>query len=156
FERAVVNTHHRAAAFEPFLSGLGLPVDIVYEPEILGTAGGVANAKDALGDGDVLVYNGDILLEASSRGALLADLLARHAVASAEGALATWAVAPKAVGQGTVGMDAQGRIVRLRGRLFGDEARGGDFLGVMTMSAAMRSRLPARGCLVADAALPAL
>src|SRR5262245_58074994 len=50
-ERAALNTHHLAEAFKPsILERLPLAITVLHEPEILGTAGGVANAAGALGD----------------------------------------------------------------------------------------------------------
>ena len=147
---AVLNTHHLAAAFAG-LAGLPLALRVILETEILGTAGGVAHAAALLGEGDVLVWNGDILA-AVDVGALIAS-------PRTGGAAATLAVAPRAVGavgDGTVGLGADGRVVRLRGERFGDEIAGADFLGVHVLGAALRARLPERGCLVGDLYLPAL
>jgi mannose-1-phosphate guanylyltransferase len=144
---AVLNAHHRAADFSAgALDALPIPVHVLREPEILGTAGGVSNAAAALGEGDVVVWNGDILADLD-----VAALCAEH---RERGAAATLAVAPRAAGEGTVGMDAGGRVVRLRGERFGEEAGGGDFIGVQVLGGALRRRLPDRGCLVGDAYLP--
>ncbi len=57
-----------------------------------------------------------------------------------------------------MGIDLQGRIVRLRGEPTADgvEARGGAFLGIHVVGEALRAALPEEGCLVGDAYLPAL
>ncbi len=48
----VLNTHHLAGAFTAeILAGLPIALRVVHEREILGTAGGVANASALLGDG---------------------------------------------------------------------------------------------------------
>ena len=144
---AALNAHHRAADFSAgALGALSIPVEVLHEPEILGTAGGLANAAGALGQGDVVVWNGDILIELD-----VAGLLAAH---RAGGAAATLAVAPRPAGEGTVGVGAGGQVVRLRGERFGEEAAGGDFVGVQVVGEAIRGRLPARGCLVGDGYLP--
>jgi mannose-1-phosphate guanylyltransferase len=119
---------------------------VLHEPELLGTAGGLANAAPALGEGDAVVWNGDILIDLDVRA-----LLAAH---RAGGAAATLAVAPRPAGEGTVGIDVAGRVTRLRGERFGEEAAGGDFVGVQVVGEALRRRLPARGCLVGDVYLP--
>ena len=144
--RAVINTHHLPEAFAS-LGAPPLPVDVIHEPEILGTAGGLHNAASLLGDGDVLVWNADIVADVDVDG-LLALLRG--------GAAAALAAAPRPRGQGTLGVDASGRLVRLRGVVVGSEARGGDFLGVQAVSAALRGELPHAGCLVGDVYLPAL
>jgi mannose-1-phosphate guanylyltransferase len=148
-ERAVVNVHHLAEAFTPDARAY-VPVElaVVHEPVLLGTAGGVANAAPLLGDGDVVLWNGDILAEVD-----VSLLLAAH---ERSGALATLAFARRPVGEGTIGLDEEGAVVRLRAERFGSEAIGGDFLGVHVIGRALRGALPREGCLVGDAYLPAL
>ncbi len=146
---AVLNTHHLAEAFTPArIDGLPLRLRVIHEASILGTGGGVANAAPLLGVGDVIVWNGDILVDVD-----VAALLRAH---RAERASATLAVAPRARGEGTVGVAADGAVVRLRGERFGEEARGGDFLGIYALGSVLRARLPEVGCLIGDGCLPAL
>jgi len=142
--RVVVNAHHHAdqlRAFARVHPGMALS----EEPELLGTAGGIAHAADLLGAGDVLLWNADILAAVD-----VPALLAAH------GDQATLVVQPLAGGQGSVGMDEAGRVVRLRRERFGEEARGGEFLGIQVLGAALRARLPARGGLIEDVYIPAL
>jgi mannose-1-phosphate guanylyltransferase len=147
--QACLNTHHLAAAFSgEQLAALPLDLRVLHEPRILGTAGGIANAAPHLGDGDVVVWNGDILADLD-----VGALLEAHAK---EAALATLAVAPRPRGEGTVGLGVDGAVVRLRGERFGEETAGGDFMGIQAVSAALRRRLPEVGCLVGDGYLPAL
>lgn len=146
---AVLNTHHLAEAFTPAqIDALPLRLRVIREPTILGTGGGVANAAELLGAGDVVVWNGDILADVD-----IPALLAAH---RSERAPATLATAPRPRGEGTVGLAADGAVVRLRGERFGVEERGGDFLGIYALGPALRSRLPAVGCLLGDGCLPAL
>jgi mannose-1-phosphate guanylyltransferase len=147
--RAVVNTHHLPEAFTPErLATLPLPVEVLHEPVLLGTAGGLANAAAHLAAGDVVVWNGDIVIDLD-----VGALLEAH---RRGGALATLAVAARPRGEGTVGVGAAGRVVRLRGEQFGDEVTGCDFVGVQVVGDAIRRALPREGCLVGDAYLPAL
>jgi mannose-1-phosphate guanylyltransferase len=148
-QEAALNTHHLAEAFRPEVLGL-LPLRLVvlWEREILGTAGGVKNAEGALGPGDVVVWNGDIVAAIDVGGVLDAHW--------SGGALATLVVAPRARGEGTVGLGEGGEVLRLRGERFGEEVSGGDFVGVQVIGEALRRALPARGCLVGDGYLPAL
>ena len=141
--RIVVNVHHRPDDVRSWAAGER--IDVSEEAQLLGTAGGVARAAPLLGAGDVLVWNGDIL----------SDLSPRALVAAHRGE-ATLAVLPRPAGEGNVGLDAEGRLVRLRAERFGDEVRGGEFLGVHVLGARLRAALPATGCLVGDAYLPAL
>jgi mannose-1-phosphate guanylyltransferase len=143
----VVNAFHLPDAFADLVGD----VHVVTETRLLGTAGGVRNAAPWLGADDVLVWNGDILAE------LPAEAVVRtHRSGTAQ---STLVVRPRPAGQGNVGVDAEGRVVRLRTTAFGalgPEAQGGEFLGIHVLGAAVRARLPAEGCLVGDVYLPML
>jgi mannose-1-phosphate guanylyltransferase len=147
--RIVVNAHHHAAQVRAFVDalGAGAGVSLSKETALLGTAGGIAHAAPLLGEGDVLVWNGDILADVD-----VAALVAAHQ-APAE---ATLLVQPLPAGRGPVGLDAQGRVVRLRQDRFAPEATGGDFLGIHVLGRRLRERLPESGGLVEDVLVPAL
>lgn len=149
----VLNTHHLAECFDArLLASLPIPAQLVHEPTIRGTAGGVAGARDVLPPGDVITWNGDILADVD-----IAALRHAYAQEAAQGALAVLVVLPRdRVGQGTIGLSEDGRIVRLRGQVFGEEKRSADYVGVQMIGAEVRSRLPAEGCFMADVYLPAL
>ncbi len=131
--RVVVNAHHLAGQVVAFARGLGGDVRVSEEAELLGTAGGLAQAAELLGAGDVLVWNGDILAEVE-----VAALASAHARGDR---VATLVVQPMPAGQGPVGVDGQGRVVRLRTERFGEEVRGGQFLGIYVLGASLRARL---------------
>jgi mannose-1-phosphate guanylyltransferase len=144
--RIVVNAHHRVEDLRAFMRSCGERFVLSEESSLLGTAGGVAHARPLLGDGDVLVWNGDILAEI--------DL---PALRSAHRHEATLVVRPGAPGSGNVGIAEDGRIVRLRGETTATgESQGGEFLGIHVIGAALVRGLPSRGCLVGDVYLPAL
>jgi mannose-1-phosphate guanylyltransferase len=145
-DRLVANAHHHAAA----LARAAAELDVVVSEEatILGTGGGVAAARRWLGEGEVVVWNGDILAPVDVRGLVAA----RRSV----DALAAWAVAPRERGAGTVGVDADGRVVRVRDVRAGLEVRGGDFLGISALSSGLVRALPTEGCLVGDVLGPAI
>jgi mannose-1-phosphate guanylyltransferase len=69
---------------------------------------------------------------------------------------ATLLVQPLARGEGSVGCDARGSIVRLRREAVAAEAYGGEFVGIHVLGESLRRTLPARGCLVGDVYIPAL
>jgi mannose-1-phosphate guanylyltransferase len=146
FQRVVLNVHHLAATFAPYIARLALPAQVVEEPEIKGTAGGVAGARVFLQSAPALVWNGDIL----------ADPPIEALLASADSDHFCFGVAPRPPGVGTVGLDRQGNVVRLRGERFGEETQSGDYVGVLALGAAVLAALPERGCLFGDAALPLL
>ena len=146
--RIVVNAHHLAAQVVDFAHRQGGGLAVSEETELLGTAGGIAQAAALLGAGDVLVWNGDILAEVD-----VTALLASHAAGER---VATLVVQPLPAGQGPVGLDSQGRVVRLRTERFGDEARGGQFLGIYVLGVALRGRLVSPGGVVEDVLVPAM
>jgi mannose-1-phosphate guanylyltransferase len=144
--RIVVNAHHRAEDLHAFVAARSEPLAVSEEPELLGTAGGIARAATLLGEGDVLVWNGDILADVDA-----------EALSRAHAGDGTLVVRPRTAGEGNVGVDARGHVVRLRRETVRDgEVRGGDFLGVHVLGAALRRALPARGGLIEDAYLPAI
>jgi mannose-1-phosphate guanylyltransferase len=110
--RFFVNTHHQPERFVetfPDSSYRGRPIDFHYEPELLETAGGIANIAKSLSNEPLLVYNGDLLTDLP-----LAPLLNTH---FAEGNVVTLALrfgpGPKhiAFDRGT------GRVVDIRNQL---------------------------------------
>jgi mannose-1-phosphate guanylyltransferase len=141
--RLVVNVHHRPDDVRGWAEGEGIRVS--HEPELLGTAGGIANASPLLGEGDVLVWNGDILADID-----VPQLL--HAHRDVEATL----VVVRANGEGNVGVDDRGRVVRLRRERFARETRAFDFVGIQIVGAKIRALLPAKGCIVGDVYIPAL
>ena len=144
--RVVVNAHHRAEDVHAFAAGQSAELRVSEETELLGTAGGVHHARALLGDGDVLVWNGDILADVDA-----------HALVRAHRSLATLVGRPGARGSGNVGLADDGRVVRLRAETTAPgETRGGEFLGIHVLGQVLRRELPARGCLVGDVLLPAL
>lgn len=147
----VINSFYNASRLSEFVRDSGREVAISEETTLLGTAGGVARAfaRNLFPAGsDLVIWNGDILSDLDVRA------LAR--VHGAESPLATLAVRARPKGEGSVGIDAEGRIVRLRTTSVSAEERGGDFLGISVISEACLSLLPGEGCLVGDAWIPAL
>lgn len=146
-EHLVANVHHEHAKISSIIEELQLGIDVVVEPEIRGTAGGVAGARTRFEPGAVLVWNADILTEPPVRGLL--ELAGQRDAQ-------VLAVAPRPRGEGTVGLAGDGSVVRLRGRTFGEEETSGDYVGVMALGPSILATLPERGCLFADVALPHL
>ncbi len=145
FSEVVVNTHHLPREFSRIHQQLPVNLEVVHEPEILGTAGGVRGALGLLGGPPVVVWNGDVIADVP-----LAELGGRA------GAWACLAVRRRARGEGTLGLAAEGCVVRLRGECFGVEATGADYLGIAALGPLTLASLPVRGCLVGDVWLPAL
>ena len=143
----VANAHHEHEKLRRIIKELSLDIDVSVESEILGTAGGVAGARGRFEPGAVLVWNGDILTQAPVPALL--ELARMHDAQ-------VLAVSPRRAGEGTIGLDDEGHVVRLRGRVFGRESRAGDYVGVMALGPGVVAELPEQGCLMADVALPHL
>jgi mannose-1-phosphate guanylyltransferase len=65
-ENFLINTHHLSDQFtRAFPSGeyRGKPIQLIFEPELLETGGGIRNVRHLLGDQPFLVYSGDILTD---------------------------------------------------------------------------------------------
>lgn len=142
----IVNTHHLPEAFEREAPVLSVPVRLIHEPVLRGTAGGIAGARAAFSDVPVAVATSDVVLERVPPGLL---------EAAASGGMVL-AVAPRPSGQGTVGVGRDGRVVRLRGRHFGEEHEGGEYVGLLALGERALAELPDWGCIIQDYALPLL
>lgn len=145
----VANAHHEHQKLAAIIDSFELGIEVVVEAEIRGTAGGVAGGRARFEPGPALVWNGDILAEPEPPVTRLLEL------AGARDAMVL-AVSPRARGAGSVGMDAEGAVVRLRGQVFGEETQSGDYIGVMALGPGVIAELPERGCLFGDVALPHL
>ena len=141
---ALVNAHHLPDIFLEITKAYDSIFKVVVEPDLRGTAGGVAGARDWLGPAPVVITNADVLAPVDGLGLL---------AATPEGSLCL-AVAPRPLGQGTLGLGSDGTVVRLRGERFGEETAGADYLGTLGLSARVLEVLPERGCLIGDVALP--
>jgi len=147
----VVNAHHQAAKVAAFLERTAPNVLLSQEKELLGTAGGVQRALGKLGDENVLVWNADIL-------APLDVVALREAHEGGDGGeTRATLVVSATVARGNVGVDAGGRVVRLRSERVGPgEVRGVDFLGVQVIGRSLCKWLPERGGLIENFYLPRL
>jgi mannose-1-phosphate guanylyltransferase len=151
-DRLVINAHHHAGELHKFVrdqkAELG-EIGVSEERELLGTAGGVNHARDLLGEGPTLIWNGDILANVDI------DALRRaHDSSSTEATLAVKLVEKNA---GNVGLDESGTIVRLRNETTAPgEIRGGFFLGVHVIGKKLRDACPTVGGLIEDVYLPAM
>lgn len=154
----VVNAHHHASQVAAFLERERDNISVSHEKELLGTAGGVHRALDKLGGEDVLVWNADILAPLD-----VAALRERHERGEGgdgdrggSAARATLVVSVASDG-GNVGVDARGRVVRLRKQtILPGEVRGVNFLGVHVIGRSLCAWLPTHGGLIEGFYLPLL
>ncbi len=65
FTKIVINTHYFSEQIEEFIKEKNFDAEIIisYEKDILETGGGLVYAKKYFSDGNVLIYNGDILTD---------------------------------------------------------------------------------------------
>lgn len=107
-QRVVVNAHHLSEAIEKFAaeyrSGGRGELDVLVEPELLGTAGGVRNALGLLGSEAFFVLYGDVLFDEP-----LGALMDAH---RERGAAATLTVyeSDSTEGKGVVATDGEGLV----------------------------------------------
>ena len=108
-----INTHHLAeemaavARAECERAGLGL--EVVHEPIIQGTGGGIRGLRSFLEDGPFVVFNGDILFAVDLPGVIAAHL--------ASEAVATMVLLPMPAGEAyaAVEVDSTGAVRRVAG-----------------------------------------
>lgn len=128
------------------------------ETELLGTAGGIRTmARDRE---HVVVWNGDIYAPDVNVSRLVTlgrqewPVLLVAPPASGQGTPTSGAAISGAATRGTVGLDARGRVVRLRSYVSAPETQFADYIGIAVLPAAFIRGLPAQGCLVGDGLLP--
>jgi len=129
----VINTHHRPEPFqELFAHGgyRGQRVQLVHEPEILGTGGGIKNAESLLGGEVFISYSGDLLTDIE-----LQPLLDEHFRAGND---VTLAVRETGLGK-DVALEGN-RVVDMTNR-YGHEGRY-DFAGIGVWSPAVFKKIP--------------
>lgn len=139
-----VNTHHLNDRISSFVDSYSESIHVSHEEVLRGTAGGVWAARSAFDSARLLIWNSDILTR--PRIADLASALDRGPVALAVELLSA--------GQGNVGLDELGRVVRLRQQAIGTESAGGRYVGIMALRHECLEAMPAHGCLVGDFAIP--
>jgi NDP-sugar pyrophosphorylase family protein len=156
----VINVHHHGGRIRDLLGdGGALGVDIRYsiEPELLGTGGGIAQARTLLGGGAVLVMNAKVVADID-----LAALLGAHR-AAAPAVEATMVVRddPDARRWGAIRVDASGRVVGILDARSPQPAEGTVsermFTGIHVIEPALLDRLrPEPSDVIRDAYIPAL
>lgn len=134
----VVNLHHRPASVRRVVGDgrrFGLRVRYSFERRILGTGGGPRKARRLLGDGPVLLVNGDVLFDFDLRA-----LVERH---RRSGAVATLALRPNPdpALYGPVVTDRRGRILSLAGKPRPAHGRVSLFTGVHVLDPTLLDRM---------------
>ncbi len=147
-KEVVLNLHHRGELIEEALGDgrrYSLKISYSREEKLLGTGGGVARARDFWDGEDVVVINGDNLLELDLRRMIL--------IHQASEAAATMALKPLAAGSAytPIHLDGEGNLEAI-----GGENRPGTgyvFIGAQILSKEFLDLLPRPGepaCLIRD------
>lgn len=132
-ESFIINAHHLAPVFQEFFSEgsyRGHPVQLVYEPEILGTGGGIKNVERLLRKEPFLSYSGDLLTDIP-----LQPLLKEHFRAGND---VTLALRDRGL-RSDVALD-DGRVVDIANS-YGIEGRH-DYAGIAVWTPAIFERIP--------------
>jgi NDP-sugar pyrophosphorylase family protein len=133
----VVNTHHLANQFtEQFSTGSyrERQVDLVHEPELLETGGGIKNAESFFGTEAFIVYSGDVLTDVS-----LAKLLEVH---RQSGNVVTLGLRQTGLARPLVFDPGTGRVLDLAGRLTTGLTGTHDFANLSVWSPQVFNRIP--------------
>jgi NDP-sugar pyrophosphorylase family protein len=152
-ERLVVNAHAHAETLRAALRDAPLPVEISFEPELLGSGGGIAAARAQLdGTAPFLVLNGDMVVDLDVPALLDVHRRSRAPV--------TLALRDDIRREqfGSIGYDSGGWVRRITSRVdLGGEVGCGLFIGVHVIEPRMFSRMP-RGAfeIVPELYVPAL
>jgi mannose-1-phosphate guanylyltransferase len=105
-DRIVINAHHLADQIERFVAEhpLSADIDVVFEPELLGTAGGVRNALGHLGEEPFVVLYGDVIVDEP-----LGEVSLTHRQARASATLTLYQT-EEVEGKGTVQLAPNGTV----------------------------------------------
>ena len=120
FSEVVVNLHHLPEIITGYFGDgawMGMKITYSFEPELLGTAGGVKNNADFLGGDTFLVMSGDALTDIDLTG-----LVAAHRRAGSIATLAVKEVADPSL-YGVVVADDDDRVVGFQEKPTREEAR---------------------------------
>lgn len=109
-ERIVINAHHLADQIESFVAAhpMSADIDVVVEPELLGTAGGVCNVLPQLGEESFVVLYGDVIVDEP-----LSAVSETHRRAAASATLTLYET-EQVEGKGTVQVSSGGVVEAFR------------------------------------------
>lgn len=146
-KEVIINLHHQGDLIEEILgdgSQFSLRIEYSREKELLGTGGAVAKARKFWGDEDILVVNGDNLLELNLRRMLLTH--------QASEAVATMALKPRGANSNytPIYLDRESAVEAIGS---GNRTESSyTFIGAQILSREFLDLLPATGpsCLIRD------
>lgn len=148
----LINLHHLGDLIEKELGDgqkWGVRIRYSWEPEVLGTGGGVKKGESFFGSESFLVINSDILINLNLTG-----LLHFH---QRRGALATMVVRPYEPSYTPVFLDEQERIRTIGENIADSKSRQVMYTGLQILNPAFLKYLPeGSSCLIQQGYLPAI
>jgi mannose-1-phosphate guanylyltransferase len=140
-ERIVINAHHLHEQIEDFVAAhpRAADIDVVVEPELLGTAGGVRNALPNLGGQPFAVLYGDVIVDES-----IEAIQETHARANSPAATISLYHSDEIEGKGTVTLRSDGSVIAFREKT-ATSIHGGAYVnaGLYIIDPDLLSELPA-------------
>lgn len=139
-ERVVINAHHLAPQIKRFVANhpYAQDIDVVVEPRLLGTAGGVHNALPLLGKEPFLVLYGDVIVDEP-----ITALVETHRRAQAAATLTLYRTSA-IEGKGTVELTAAGAVCAFHEKSRAAENREAYVnAGLYVLEPTLMSRFPA-------------
>jgi mannose-1-phosphate guanylyltransferase len=136
-EKFWVNSHHLPEKFLaqfPANEYQGLPLELMYEVELLETGGGIKNIEDRIGDEAFIVYSGDILTDLPIDRLVEEHWLKGHDV--------TLALRTTDFSTSIHFCRETGRVVDLLGALGSSQPGEFDFAGISIWNPTVFSRIP--------------
>jgi mannose-1-phosphate guanylyltransferase len=138
-ERIVINAHHLAEQIEEFAASheQAEDIEVMVEPELLGTAGGVRNALPLLGSEDFMVLYGDVIVDE--------PIEAMRETHARLGGMCTVAIyrTTEVLGKGTVDVDDEGTALGFQEKTMASVEREANVsAGVYVMHPDFLSELP--------------
>jgi mannose-1-phosphate guanylyltransferase len=157
-ERVVINVFHHGESIQQTLGDgrpLGVKIQYSVEQDLLGTGGGIAQARTWLAPGPVLVMNAKVVADID-----LTTLLAAHADSGAQATLVL-RDDPDPRRWGAISVDSESRVVGILNARSPHPPVGPViermFTGIHVLEPALMDRLAPRPCdLIRDAYIPAL
>jgi mannose-1-phosphate guanylyltransferase len=134
-ERIWINTHHLHQKFVALTSDRRYrAIELVFEPDLLETGGGMKNLESKMGDEPFIVYSGDILTDVPVERLMEAHFMQQNEV--------TLALRSTGLSSAVSWRSDTGQILELCGDLKSDKAPNYDFAGISVWNPSVFGRIP--------------
>jgi mannose-1-phosphate guanylyltransferase len=134
-EKIWINTHHLHQKFAALISDPCYhAIELVFEPDLLETGGGIKNLESKMGGEPFIVYSGDILTDVAVERLLEAHFTQENEV--------TLALRSTGLSSVVSWCSDTGQILGLSGDLKSDTAANYDFAGISVWNPSVFARIP--------------